>query len=105
MFSSSYLHWIANQIIQSFYFSQIRSDTESADVKQSKQKKFNLNFEGLFKKKQQKLDHAGDNEDPESPNEEDDNAAPSEATVIIEDDPPRKVSLSVWADAHCWKGP
>lgn len=62
-----------------------RSDTESADIKQSKTKKFNLNFDGFFKKKTQKSDVEQNADDGN------DDAAPSEATVIIEDDPPKSV--------------
>lgn len=65
------------------------SDTESADVKQTKFKKYQINFEGLFKKKPQKPVDAEKN-DAEAPAEDpNDDAAPSEATVIIEDDPPK----------------
>lgn len=67
-----------------------RSDTESADVKASKSKKYNINFEGLFKKKPQKL--ATDvEENADGADDGNDDAAPSEATVIIEDDPPKPV--------------
>lgn len=76
-------------------FNPIRSDTESADLKQTKAKKYQINFEGLFKKKPQKVvdveKSAGD-APAEDPN---DDAAPSEATVIIEDDPPKSVSFIV----------
>lgn len=75
------------------FFNPIRSDTESAVFKQTKAKNFYVNFEGLFKKKPQKVADAeniyteGTGEDP---NED---AAPSEATVVMEDDPPKSVSL------------
>lgn len=36
-------------------------------------------------------DPAAGQQGVENPNEEDENAAPSEATVIIEDEPPKKV--------------
>lgn len=66
------------------------SDTESADVKASKSKKYNLNFEGLFsKKKSQKL---ATNDVEQNADDGNDDAAPSEATVIIEDDPPKPVN-------------
>ncbi|KAJ6645727.1 hypothetical protein Bhyg_00936, partial [Pseudolycoriella hygida] len=65
------------------------SDTESADLKQTKLKKYQINFEGLFKKKPQKVVTVAKT-DPEAPVEDpNDDAAPSEATVIIEDDPPK----------------
>lgn len=63
-----------------------RSDTESAVVKESKKSKYNLNFQGLFKRKP----------DPSTVPQQDDSnddAARSEATVIIEDDPPKSVRL------------
>lgn len=77
----------------SFPFCNRSSDTESADVKQTKLKKYQINFEGLFKKKPQKVVDVEKNEAPvEDPN---DDAAPSEATVIIEDDPPKSVGFKL----------
>lgn len=79
----------------SFFFSSnpIRSDTESADVKQIKFKKYKINFDGLFMKKPQKIINVEKNNDAEAPVEDpNDDAAPSEATVIMEDDPPKSVS-------------
>lgn len=59
-------------------------------MKQTKAKKYQINFEGLFKKKPQKVVDVEKNDaTADDPN---DDAAPSEATVIMEDDPPKSVS-------------
>ncbi|KAG4079442.1 hypothetical protein HA402_005139 [Bradysia odoriphaga] len=65
------------------------SDTESADLKQNKFKKYQINFEGLFKKKPQKVVDVEKNNAEAPADDPNDDAAPSEATVIIEDDPPK----------------
>ncbi|XP_037041947.1 fasciclin-3 isoform X3 [Bradysia coprophila] len=65
------------------------TDTESADLKQSKFKKYQINFEGLFKKKPQKVVDVEKNNAEAPTDDPNDDAAPSEATVIIEDDPPK----------------
>lgn len=75
------------------FFNPIRSDTESAVFKQTKAKKYQINFEGLFKKKPQKLVDAEKNDAGVPAEDPNDDAAPSEATVIMEDDPPKSVSL------------
>lgn len=77
----------------SFFNPIIRSDTESAVFKQSKAKKYQINFEGLFKKKPQKLVDVEKNNADAHAEDPNDDAAPSEATVIMEDDPPKSVSL------------
>lgn len=80
----------------------LRSDTESADVKATKKKNFAIvNLQSLLKRTTEKNSAkdkpAAAAQQPTGqpgaghPNEEDENAAPSEATVIIEDEPPKKV--------------
>lgn len=64
-------------------------------MKPQKKKSLGINLEALFKKKPNFLKKDKDVIDAEAGagngNDEDDNTAPSEATVIIEDEPPRKV--------------
>lgn len=69
---------------------ELRSDTESgADAKM---KKFNIgiSLSNLFKTKQDKNADNGTNGD-EKKDADDDEAAPSETTVVIEDETPKKV--------------
>lgn len=61
-------------------------------MKQTKAKKYQINFEGLFKKKSQKIVDVEKNDADAAAEDPNDDAAPSEATVIIEDDPPKVVS-------------
>lgn len=63
-------------------------------MKTSKKKSLGIYLDNLLKKKPQflKKDNAEADTGSVNANEEDDNAAPSEATVIIEDEPPRKVN-------------
>lgn len=62
-------------------------------MKTAKKKSLGINLEALFRKKPQflKKERVETETEAGNANEEDDNAAPSEATVIIEDEPPRKV--------------
>lgn len=85
-----------NEKLNSVFLSSIpyiRSDTESADLKQTKTKKYQINFDGLFKKKPQKVVDVEKNDADAPVDDPNDDAAPSEATVIMEDDPPKSVSL------------
>lgn len=54
---------------------------------------FNFNLNNLFKNRSEngKSSQPDDVEDGKLSNDEDDNAAPSESTVIVEDEPAKKV--------------
>lgn len=85
-----------------YSFMYLRSDTESADVKATKKnKKFTIiTLDSLLKKKAEKnlqkpkpvgTEASAGAQGAENQNEDDENAARSEATVIIEDEPAKKV--------------
>lgn len=74
------------------------SDTESADCKAQK-KRFAFNFPGIFtRSKQAAGDAEAAGQGADGADDGNDDAARSEATVIIEDDPPKGVS----AGGSCW---
>lgn len=73
-----------------------RSDTEShvyVDKSEKRKFAFNFNLNNLFKNRSEKgkSSQPNDVEDGKLSNDEDDNAAPSESTVIVEDEPTKKV--------------
>lgn len=73
-----------------------RSDTEShTDVNKSEGKRrYVIQLNNLFKKRSNKPEAsaANDVEDGKTSQDEEDNAPPSESTVIVEDEPQKKVS-------------
>lgn len=76
-------------------FGIIRSDTEShVDVDKTEKRKYtiNLNLNNLFKRGE-KSKATESNDAEQGKLSEDENAAPSESTVIIEDEPSKKVKL------------
>lgn len=80
------------QYLQKYYD---RSDTEShGDVNKSEGKhKYVIQLSNLFKKRSEKPEAPAKN-DAEQGKDDDDNAVQSESTVIIEDEPQKKVSIS-----------
>lgn len=78
-----------------------RSDTEShAEVNKSEKRKYlniNLNsFNKLFPKRSDKTEQPPHKPDIEEGKlSEDENAAPSESTVIVEDEPNKRVNKSI----------
>lgn len=78
----------------------LRSDTEShVEVNKNEKRKYtiylnSLKLNKLFKKRAEKSEAPNtDVEEGKLSNDEEENAAPSESTVIIEDEPAKKVKL------------